>query len=368
MKIRPVWFDSLGAKSMCVLVETPDLSLLIDPGAAVMQPRYPAPPDLKLYYLELATLALLTAATRATHVAITHYHYDHHRPDIPELFRGKILWIKDPNRWINRSQWERSRYFLSVLASERGVELEEVPPEKGNYPDPLEELPRARKAGAPEELRRKWRKRFRGLVRMWERSPWISPEPFGGKVIYADGKTFRVGDTVVRFTAPLFHGVEYASPGWVLAIVVEHGGRKLLYSSDLQGPIIEDYVEWIAGENPDVLVLDGPATYLRGPLQAAATLERAIRNCTEAVMGAKAKVTVLDHHLTREPRFREACREAFAAGAITGAEALGLPPLPHRLSSWREKGELEEILGQAQGGKLDPDLPSRGLSVDLMEL
>ncbi|MGY4707061.1 MBL fold metallo-hydrolase [Candidatus Bipolaricaulota sp. J31] len=348
---------------MCVLVETPDIRLLIDPGAAIMQPRYPAPDELKLHYLALATEALREAAKRATHIAITHYHYDHHRPDLPELFREKILWIKDPNRWINRSQWERSRYFLSVLAEEFGVELEEMPPGAGEYPDPLEGLPLAREAGAREELRRKWRKRFQGLVRMWKRGPWVAPEPFGGKVVFADGETFRIGGTTVRFTEPLFHGVEYAGPGWVLAVVVEHGEKKLLYSSDLQGPIIEDYAAWIADEAPDVLVLDGPATYLRGPLQSAATLERAIRNCAEAVRGAK--VTILDHHLTREPKFREACREAFAAGAITGAEALGLSPLTDRLRVWKEVKKLEEALEAARAGSLDADLPRRGLATSI---
>jgi len=153
-----------------------------------------------------------------------------------------------------------------------------------------------------------------------------------------------------------------------LAIIVEHGGKKFLYSSDLQGPIIEDYADWIAAEAPDVLVLDGPATYLRGPLQAAATLERAIRNCVGAVRGAGARITILDHHLTREPRFREACREAFSSGAITGAEALGLPPLTDRLSAWKANGELGEIVERARAGELDPDLPSRGLSVNLLEL
>ena len=59
---------------MCVLVETPDIRLLIDPGAAIMQPRYPAPTELKLYYLELATAALVAAAARATHIALSLIH------------------------------------------------------------------------------------------------------------------------------------------------------------------------------------------------------------------------------------------------------------------------------------------------------
>jgi len=42
LSFQPVWFDSLGAKSSCVRVETPDLSVLIDPGVAAMQPSFPA--------------------------------------------------------------------------------------------------------------------------------------------------------------------------------------------------------------------------------------------------------------------------------------------------------------------------------------
>ncbi len=41
IRLDPIWFDSLGAKSMCTLVETPDVSVLIDPGAAIMHPSFP---------------------------------------------------------------------------------------------------------------------------------------------------------------------------------------------------------------------------------------------------------------------------------------------------------------------------------------
>lgn len=45
-----VWFDSLGAKSSCALVRTPDVSVLIDPRVAVMQPGFPASWAKKLYW------------------------------------------------------------------------------------------------------------------------------------------------------------------------------------------------------------------------------------------------------------------------------------------------------------------------------
>ncbi len=358
MELRPVWFDSLGAKSMCVLVRTPDLSLLIDPGAAIMQPGYPAPDELKLYYLALAQLALQRAAQEATHIAITHYHYDHFRPDMLELYRGKTLWVKDPNRWINRSQWNRAREFFAVLAEVEGWAVSEVPPEEEEYPDPVEALPLAAGTERRTDLLRKWRKRFLGLARMWGKGPWVAEDSFAGHIAYADGRTFQVGGTTVRFTHPLFHGVEYAGPGWVLAIVVEHGGVKLLYSSDLQGPLIEDYAAWIIEERPDVLILDGPATYLLGPFQSKANLERALRNCAWAVRETGAKLTVLDHHLVREPAFRVKAAAAFDAGAVTGAELYGLPPLTDRLEGWRAAGRLGEVLAAARARELDLELLS----------
>lgn len=63
--------------------------------------------------------------------------------------------------------------------------------------------------------------------------------------------------------------------------MIEHGGQKLIHSSDLNGPIIEDYPEWIIRENPDLLVLDGPMTYMRGYLLTETTLGASDRECRE---------------------------------------------------------------------------------------
>ncbi len=356
MELQPIWFDSLGAKSMCVLVRTPDLSLLIDPGAAIMQPRYPAPNVLKAYYLDLATQAIRKAAQEATHIAITHYHYDHFRPDFLELFSGKTLWIKDPNRWINHSQWDRARAFLGPLAAAEGLEYLEKEAEEKDYPDPVETLPLAAESTRRADLLAKWRKRFVGLTKLWGKGPWVDAVGFKGRIVFVDDRTFRIGATTIRFTAPMFHGIEYASPGWVLGVVVEHGGKKLLYSSDLQGPIIEDYAAWIIEEKPDVLILDGPATYLLGPFQSKETLARAVRNCTWTVKETRASLAIIDHHLTREPRFREKLADAFAAGAITGAEAIGKEPLTGRLARWKISKKMDAIVSRAATGTLDPDL------------
>ena len=47
IKVHLIWFDSLGAKSNSIFVETPDIKLLVDPGTAVMQSTYPLMVKLK---------------------------------------------------------------------------------------------------------------------------------------------------------------------------------------------------------------------------------------------------------------------------------------------------------------------------------
>lgn len=115
VKTYLLWFDSMGAKSSSLLIETPDIKILVDPGAAEMQPGYPLPPEEKEKLRERALEVIKEAAQQAEIVFISHYHYDHHTLPVeaPQIYEGKRLWIKDPNLWINRSQWERARLFLS---------------------------------------------------------------------------------------------------------------------------------------------------------------------------------------------------------------------------------------------------------------
>ena len=90
IKTRLISFDSLGAKSSSLLLETPDIKLLIDPGASKMQPSYPLPEDRKLRLQRLALEAIKEAARRADAVFISHYHYDHHTlPSKERELQGK---------------------------------------------------------------------------------------------------------------------------------------------------------------------------------------------------------------------------------------------------------------------------------------
>ena len=141
-----IWFDSLGAKSTCTLVETPDTTILIDPGAAIMQPGFPASMEKKIYWLEKARRAIEKASKKAEVVLISHYHYDHFTDFNKTIYNGKLVLAKDPNEYINDSQRERAEEFYDNVCEAFGKTklkglLEER--EEREYPDPLEELPLA---------------------------------------------------------------------------------------------------------------------------------------------------------------------------------------------------------------------------------
>ncbi len=52
VKVFLAWFDSYGAKSSCIFVETPDTNVLIDPGAVSMQLGFPLEDSEKIYLEE----------------------------------------------------------------------------------------------------------------------------------------------------------------------------------------------------------------------------------------------------------------------------------------------------------------------------
>ncbi|HEX78520.1 MAG TPA: MBL fold metallo-hydrolase [Dehalococcoidia bacterium] len=338
----------MGAKASSVLVQTPDIKILVDPGTAEMQGSYPLPDSDKRRLRHKALQAIVGAAKTADTIFISHYHYDHHTlpQEAPELYQGKRLWIKDPNRWICRSQWQRARIFLGQICMSRGEALESIcrQPERIEAGDPFDELPLASRKDygdyrqRKEELSRKGKAKFGQLVEFWQTNPWVEEAAIGdNEVLFVDGREIEAGSTRIRFTKPLFHGLEYTPLGWVIGLVVECGGAKVLYTSDLQGPTIEDYAQWVIDENPSIIIADGPATYLFGYTVNRVNLERGIENMCRILRQTSAEIIIYDHHLLREPRFRERTSRAWEVAdragkrLITAAEQLGEEPLVLKL-------------------------------------
>jgi len=336
----PIWSDSLGAKSFCTMVRTSDVTVLIDPGVAVMQPSFPATPIQKQRWRDSALREIKAAAQIADIVIITHYHYDHFIPD-PSLYKGKLLLAKNPNRYINRSQRQRAEGFFDRLCCSHGMKLEDllVEPAPKECPDPMVDLPLAREKDFGDytarrtELLAEGKKRFYRLAELWLSLPQI-PEfalDRSTKVEFPEGRQIKIGKTVLRFTAPIFHGIEFSRVGWVFALTIEIEGEKLLYTSDVGGPIIEDYAQWIIDEEPDIILLDGPMTYMLGYTLNRINLDRAIANGVRIVKKSGAKLIIYDHHLLRDVRYHKRTEEVWAAArgqkVLTVAEYLGKTPV-----------------------------------------
>lgn len=201
MKIIPLAFDSLGTRSMAIYVETCDLKVVIDPAvslAALKSGLPPHPIELKREVQHWEVIKRYTG--QANVLIVTHYHYDHHNPSEPEVYRDKITFVKHPTSKINASQQERAAIFLELIK------------------------------GKPKELN------------------------------YSDGKEFQFGKTKITFSQAVPHG-NIDRLGYVTEVAISDASSKLIHTSDIEGGNLDCQIDFILKEDPDILIFDGPMTY-----------------------------------------------------------------------------------------------------------
>ncbi len=291
MKIIPLASDSLGTRSMCTFVKTESISILIDPGVALGPRRYGLPPHWMEYErLQEHRDRIIQCSDMADVMIVTHYHYDHHMPDIPEIYSEKLTLVKHPTTMINFSQKKRAGYFLEKL---KGI------PSKIDFPD---------------------------------------------------GKEYRFGDTEVRFSPPVFHGTS-SKLGYVLMVSILEGERRFLYTSDVEGPGIKEQIDFIIFENPDTVMIDGPMTYMLGYRYSRRSLENSNINLKKMVDETDVKTVILDHHLLRDLNYKERIRpfidhaESHGVRVVTSAEYSGSENdmlEAHRKELYEKYGERDE--------------------------
>jgi len=353
VEVRLLFFDSLGAKCSSLLIKTPDVSILVDPGAAGLQPGFPLSSEEKASLREKAYERILRYGASSEIVIITHYHYDHHihpsrLEEMAKIFEGKTLLVKDPNQWINRSQRKRAFIFLSKLyhmfgGNEPFDNLLESPKFMMRN-DPFEEYPKTtalwQKAEGKKMMVYQAKKRwFNKILESWQRNKWIGNFKAGdAEVILADGKQFTFGDTKIHFSRPMFHGQFLDNIGWVLGFTVEHRDDKFLFTSDLQGPIIEEYADWIIYSKPNVIVADGPPLYTYGFMIGKEDVERVVNNMQTIIHEAEPSEIIWDHHMCRGP-FRSRLKKVYSYAKemgvkiCTAAEHIGRKPLIEQVAS-----------------------------------
>ena len=135
-----------------------------------------------------------------------------------------------------------------------------------------------------------------------------------------------------------------------MMVEIRDRDRTILYTSDVDGPVLESVTESIIEAEPDILILDGPPTYLLGFITAYYNLARSIINICRIMREAKPELIILDHHPVRDYRYPDLLHEVyrvsedFGVDVLTVAELVGVEPKvlegyrrygPTRWKKWR---------------------------------
>jgi len=258
IKVTPLAAESLGVRSMCTLVETPDVKVLLDAGISLCPYRFGLPPHpIEFKTIEKLRIRIAEAAEQAEVVTISHYHFDHHTPSYEDwlvnwtedaetarqIYRNKRVLIKNPREKINSSQRQRAWLF--------------------------------QKTGG---------KQARTL------------EP-------ADYRDFTFGKTILRFSEPVPHGAENATSGWVIMVLVECEHERFMFAPDVQGPMSERTLELIKTAKPGLLMVGGPPFYLKDFKVSEDQLMLGLKNL--AILAETVPVTIAEHHALRDETWQK---------------------------------------------------------------
>jgi len=245
MRIKPLAADSMGTRSMATFISTKHCRILIDPSVALGPHRYGlSPHPLEERRLHGDWEKIKEYARAADVLIVTHYHFDHHDPDEPDVYKDKVLLTKHPKRKINKSQKKRSRHFVEELGD------------------------------LPKEIH------------------------------FSDGKEFSFGETKIRFSKAVPHGTN-TKLGYVTEVAIDDGKKKFVYTSDVEGPSLKEQVKFLLDEDPWVVFCDGPMTYMMGFRYSKKSLEESIKNIIKVIKNTQVKRFVVDHHLLRDLRWNE---------------------------------------------------------------
>lgn len=281
IKVLPIAFESLGVRSMCTYIETPDVRILLDAGVSLGPLRFGFSPHPREYEaIKDRRETIIRFAEKADIITVSHYHFDHHTPSYTDwaynwcsaeiaerIYQKKIVLVKNYRDHINFSQRRRGWIF--------------------------------------EKTSGKHAKRFE----------------------VADGKTFTFGSTTISFSRPVFHGPEGSDLGWVIMVAIKYENECVFFAPDVQGPISQKTLKMIIDEKPQLAIIGGPPTYLVGFRIDHKAVDLAIKNLK--VIARHIPVVIVDHHILRDENWKKIVQPivdtAVSAGhkIFTAAEFLG---------------------------------------------
>ncbi|AWR96587.1 MBL fold metallo-hydrolase [Acidianus sulfidivorans JP7] len=276
MRIQPLAFESLGVRSQATFIETADVKILVDPAVSLAPRRYGLPPhQIEVDRLIELTKNITEKAKEADVIIITHYHYDHHDPGyiIPkEVYKNKIVYIKDPKENINLSQKRvRAPRFINSIK------------------------------GLPKTLES------------------------------ADGKEIAFGSTKIRFSPAVPHGADERL-GYVIQVAISDKDQTVLITSDIEGAPRDMHLKFTQEVKPSLIIIDGPLSYLLGYALKEEDLNKSIDNL-EKIVKEGLETMIVDHHVLRDLNYKSVLSHLYEtaksvnAKVETAAEYLNVEPI-----------------------------------------
>ncbi|HKW43529.1 MAG TPA: hypothetical protein VJP06_05000, partial [Thermoplasmata archaeon] len=200
---------------------------------------------------------------------VSHYHYDHHNPDAPSIYRGKVALLKDGKFHINRSQRERAGAFVRALKK---------------YPK---------------------------------------------EVQVADGNQMDFGGTELTFSPALPHGYN-DELGYVVMTRIAQGSEVFVHTADVLGPPLKEHLSFLIDAQPTVLYVDGPMTHMPENYPDE-HVKRSLSHLLRILRTTNVRTLILDHHILRDRNWRVRMELVFKGAAdhevavLTAAEFAGKP-------------------------------------------
>ncbi|MHA2024418.1 MAG: MBL fold metallo-hydrolase [Candidatus Thorarchaeota archaeon] len=276
IKVNPLAAESMGTRSLCTEIITPDIHLLLDPSAALAKRNNLEPHPLEYLALKNQLTTIRTSAKASDALSISHYHFDHIRPGFVnnlynlstrderrELFEDKLVFAKDNRENINPSQRRRGFYF---------------------------------------------EKDVKDVVK---------------KIEWSDNRIFTFGETKLTFSHPLPHGSANTYLGYIVATTIEYSEKRVLFAPDVQGPLEQDSLHYILSMNPDLAILGGPPVYLTKFTKS--EKERALFSLVS--LASEIPILVIDHHLLRYQKWKEWIEPVHNASERVGNQVLTMATL-----------------------------------------
>lgn len=276
MNLYLVAFESMGVRSQATFIQTKSTTIFIDPSAALAPRRFGLPPHVSEVKRLLDVFDKITDFVKDSEIIIiTHYHYDHHDPGRfldPEIYKGKTIYIKDPENNINVSQRIRASTFLKIISDKTR------------------------------------------------------------NIVVADGKCIKIEETTICFSHPLPHGEENKL-GYVISVCIEDNDTSFLYTSDIEGGSSRNHKSLTNFCKANIAIVDGPPTYLLGYKYSFTGFKTSLEFLNNLIQLKQLEHIVLDHHVCRDLDYMNKIIDIITESRnknkkiATAAQFMGLEPM-----------------------------------------